>query len=323
MSSRPERAAPAARPSARPAVQWLPRQAQGRRWAVGEAALGYLFIAPLLLVFGGFVLVPLATAVQYAFARYQFLTGEPPRFAGLANFQRWLTDERVLTTFATTLQYTLIYVPVSTLLALVVAILLDRVARPRLSTTYRVLLYLPVVLPEGVIFHIWKWMYDPTWGLFNQLLAALGLPGLRWLTDPDLALPAVAMVQVWHLMGITMMLFLVGLNNIPRELGEAATVDGATAWQVVRYITLPLLKPMVLIVMVLRLQSLGVLVPPLIMTDGGPIRATTTYGLQAYYIAFRDTTWNIGYASAWYLMLALLSVALAYLGWRLMRREVG
>ena len=284
--------------------------------------MGWLFILPLLVVFVGFVAYPVATSIGYAFSSYQFLTGAPPRFDGLTNFQRWITDSRVLETIWTTLGYTAIYVPISTIYALVVAILIDRVVSQRIATGYRVLLYLPVVLPASIIFHIWKWIYDPTWGLFNQFLANLGAPGLRWLSDPNLALPSVAMVEVWHLMGITMMLFLVGLNNIPRELGEAARVDGANAWQVVRYVTLPMLRPIFFIVLVLRLQTLGVVVPPLIMTDGGPIRATTTYGLQAYYIAFRDTNWNIGYASAWFVVLGLFSAAVAYFGWRAMRSQL-
>lgn len=299
-----------------------PRAARWPRRRVDEAVLGYLFMAPLLLVFATFVLYPLATAVQYAFSRYQFLTGEPPRFNGLANFERWIADPRLPEAFGVTLQYTAIYVPVSTLYALAVAILLDRVISRRVATLYRVLLYLPVVLPASITFHMWKWMYDPTWGLFNQLLAYAGLPGLKWLSDPGLALPSIAIMEVWHLMGVTMMLFLVGLNNIPRELSEAATVDGANPWQVVRHVTLPLLRPIFVIVLVLRLQSLGVVVPPLIMTDGGPIRSTTTYGLQAYQIAFRDTVWNIGYASAWFLILGLLSALLAFVGWRAMARQV-
>jgi len=273
-------------------------------------------------VFGVFVLYPLANALLIAFSRYQFLTGEAPRFTGLANVERWLGDERLLETIGITLQYMLIYLPASTLYALAVAILLDRVVNRRLATGYRVLLYLPVVLPASITFHMWKWMYDPTWGLFDQLLGVFGVPALRWLSDPDMALPSIAGMEVWHLMGITMMLFLVGLNNIPRELGEAARVDGASPWQIVRHVTLPLLKPIFLIVVVLRLQTLGVITQPLIMTDGGPIRSTTTYGLQAYFIAFRDTVWDIGYASIWFLVLGLFSALLAFVAWRGMRSQV-
>lgn len=294
-----------------------------RGWRLrGEAVLGYLFIAPLYAVFCAFVLYPLAVAIRYAFSRYRFLTGEAPSFNGLGNLERWIADPRLPETFGITLKYTAIYVPVSTLYALAVAILLDRVVSRRLSTTYRVLLYLPVVLPASIIFHMWKWMYDPTWGMFNQLLAYVGVSPLSWLSDPDLALPSIALAEVWHLMGVTMMLFLVGLNNIPRELNEAAMVDGANPWQVVRHVTLPLLRPMFLIILVLRLQTLGVVIPPLIMTDGGPIRTTTTYGLQAYFLAFRDMGWDIGYASMWFLMLALFSTVIAFIGWRFMRAQV-
>jgi multiple sugar transport system permease protein len=291
------------------------------RW--GEAVLGYLFILPLLAIFGAFVLYPVAVAIRYAFSRYLFLTGAPPRFDGLTNFRRWFDDPRVLDSLGITLKYTAIYVPVSTLYALVVAILLDRVISRRIATFYRVLLYLPVVLPASVIFHMWKWMYDPTWGMFNQLLSYVGVSPLRWLSDPELALPSIAMAEVWHLMGVTMMLFLVGLNNIPHELNEAAMVDGASPWQVTRHVTLPLLRPIFFIVLVLRLQTLGVVIPPLIMTNGGPIKATTTYGLQAYFIAFRDMNWNIGYASTWFLMLALFSTVIAFTGWYFMRERMG
>ncbi len=305
---------PAARPTAHPpGARWRPR---------GESVLGYLFIAPLYLVFGAFVLYPIAVAIRYAFARYRFLRGEPPTFNGLVNLERWISDPLVPETIGITLKYTAIYVPVSTLYALAVALLLDRVISHRLATAYRVLLYLPVVLPASILFHMWKWMYDPTWGVFNQLLAVAGFSPLRWLSDPSLALPSIAVAEVWHLMGVTMMLFLVGLNNIPREMSEAAMVDGANPWQVVRDVTLPLLRPIFLIVLVLRLQTLGIVIPPLIMTAGGPIRSTTTYGLQAYFIAFRDEAWNIGYASMWFLMLALFSTVIAFLGWRFVRARV-
>ncbi len=299
------------------------RRGASRRGPRGEAALGYLFIMPLYAVFAAFVVYPVVTAIRYAFSRYQFLTGAPPHFNGLTNLHRWFTDDRVLGTFLTAVKYTAIYVPISTVYALVIAILLDRVISRRIATIYRILLYLPVVLPASIIFHVWKWMYDPTWGMFNQLLAYVGVPAQGWLSDPALALPSVALSEVWHLTGITMMLFLVGLNTIPRELNEAAMLDGASPWQVVRHITLPLLRPIFMLVLVLRIQSLGVVVPPLIMTAGGPIRTTTTYGLQAYFIAFRDTTWNIGYASLWFVMLALFSTVIAFVAWRALRAQEG
>jgi ABC-type sugar transport system permease subunit len=116
-----------------------------------------------------------------------------------------------------------------------------------------------------------------------------------------------------------MMLFLVGLNNISAELIDAAKIDGASVWQEIRYITLPLLRPIFLIILVLRLQVLGVILEPLVMTEGSPIRRTMTYGLQAYYICFRDGNWRQGYGSTWFVMLGIFSSLMAYLGWKRMR----
>lgn len=282
---------------------------------------GYLFVLPLLIIFVPFVLYPLLRTVQLAFYRYEYITTIPPVFVGLGNLRKWIQDPRVAETLWITIKFILFYVPASTLVALVAALLLDRIASRYLSGLYRTVLYFPVVLPASIVFHMWKWMYDPTLGLFNQIFQALHIPWPwpGWLVDPTMALPAIALMSVWRLMGTTMMLFLVGLSNIPNELLEAARIDGAGEWQVLSRIQLPLLIPIFLIILVLRLQVLGLAIEPLVMTEGGPIRATTTYGLQAYYISLRDDNWDMGYGSTWFVMLGALSSGLAMLAWRLMR----
>jgi ABC-type sugar transport system permease subunit len=118
-----------------------------------------------------------------------------------------------------------------------------------------------------------------------------------------------------------MILFLVGLSSISQELREAAKIDGANEWQIVRHVELPLLKPIFLIVIVMRLQVLGLVEEPLVMTNGSPLRSTMTYGLQAYYISFRDGNWDMGYGSTWFMLLGLLSIITALVAWRLMRQE--
>ena len=118
-----------------------------------------------------------------------------------------------------------------------------------------------------------------------------------------------------------MVLFLVGLSSISNELREAARIDGANEWQVIRFLELPLLTPIFLIILVLRLQVLGLVEEPLAMTEGGPLRSTMTYGLQAYYISFRDGNWRMGYGSTWFLMLGLISTLAAFFAWKLMRQE--
>lgn len=286
---------------------------------------GYLFLLPLLAVFVPFVLYPVLRTVQLVFFRYEYITTIPPRFVGLGNLFKWIHDPRVLETMWITMKFFLLYVPASTLIALVAALLLDRIVSRYLSGLYRTILYFPVVLPASIVFHMWKWMYDPTLGLFNQVFAVLHIPWpwTGWLVDPKTALTAIALMSVWRLMGTTMMLFLVGLSNIPNELLEAARIDGASEWRVLTGIQLPLLVPMFFIVLVLRLQVLGLAIEPLIMTEGGPIRSTTTYGLQAYNISLRDDNWDMGYGSTWFVLLGLLSTLLAVVSWRLMRNRLG
>lgn len=291
---------------------------------VWEARVAYLFISPMLAFFCVFVVYPFLRTVQLMFMRYEFLRPDRRSFVGLANIIEWAQDPRVLETFWVSVQFFLLYVISSTLLALLVALALDRVARAYLATLYRTIFYLPVVLPAGIIFIVWTWIYDPTWGVMNTLLQnVLGIPWPwdRWLRDPDTALISLVLMSVWRLMGVTMILFLVGLSNISNELREAARIDGASEWQVIRFVELPLLKPIFLIILVLRLQVLGLIEEPLVMTEGSPLRTTMTYGLQAYYISFRDGNWNMGYGSTWFLMLGLLSTLTALLAWKLMRQE--
>ena len=156
----------------------------------------------------------------------------------------------------------------------------------------------------------------------NQLIVnVLGIdwPWPGWLSDPTTALWSLVFMSVWRLMGQTMILFLVGLANISIELYEAARIDGASEWQVLRGITLPLLRPTFLVILILRLTVLGVTVEPMVMTRGGPIRSTMTYGLAAYYLCFRDKNWDQGYGASWYLVLGFLSAFFAFLGWKYLR----
>jgi len=286
--------------------------------------IGYLFILPLLIYYGVFVLYPLVRTATLSFYRYEFLRPDRIEYVGLGNFVKWAQDPYMHQAAVVALKFTLVYVPVSVLLALVVALVLDRVANTWLNTTYRALFYFPVVLPAAIIFIVWQWIYDPTWGAMNQLLINtlhIPWPWPGWLSDPDTALWSLVFMSVWRLMGTTMILFLVGLANISMELYEAARIDGASELQVMRYITMPLLRPTFLIVLILRLGVLGVTVEPLVMTQGGPIRTTMTYGLAAYYVCFRDKNWDQGYGAAWFLVLGIVSAGLAFLGWKYLRGE--
>jgi ABC-type sugar transport system permease subunit len=278
----------------------------------------------MLIFYLIFVLYPFLRTLMLVFMRFEFLRPDRTAFVGLDNLIEWVQDPRVVETFWVSIKFFLYYVPASIIIALAVALVLDRVGRAYLATIYRTIFYLPVVLPASIIFIIWTWIYDPQWGVLNTLLIEvlhIDWPWPMWLRDPATSLISLAIMSVWRLMGVTMILFLVGLNSISQELREAAKIDGATEWHIVRYLEMPLLKPIFLIVIVMRLQVLGLVEEPLVMTDGGPLRSTMTYGLQSYYISFRDGNWDLGYGSTWFIILGIVSTVTAFVAWRLMRQE--
>jgi multiple sugar transport system permease protein len=292
-----------------------------RIWA---GRTGYLFIVPMLIFYLIFVLYPFLRTLMLVFMRFEFLRPDRTAFVGLDNLIEWVQDPRVLETFWVSIKFFLYYVPASIIIALAVALVLDRVGRAYLATIYRTIFYLPVVLPASIIFIIWTWIYDPQWGVLNTLLIEvlnIDWPWPMWLRDPATSLISLAIMSIWRLMGVTMILFLVGLSSISQELREAAKIDGANEWHIIRYLEMPLLKPIFLIVIVMRLQVLGLVEEPLVMTDGGPLRSTMTYGLQSYYISFRDGNWDLGYGSTWFILLGIVSTVTAFVAWRLMRQE--
>lgn len=281
--------------------------------------VGYLFILPLIIVMGGFVFYPLLSTIRLSFFEYSFIF-DTLEFVGIRNYLEWLTDDRTWESLWISVKYFAYYVPGNILISLVIALGIDRIANKLFANAYRSILYFPVVLPAAIVFQMWIWMYDPSVGFFAQAAEAIGMDfALNWLGSPDLALPALAMMSIWRLMGETIILFLVGLAAIPKELVEASRIDGANEFQSIWRITLPLLKPMFFLILVLRLRVLGLVVEPLFMTEGGPIGSTMTYGLQAYYVFYRED--RVGYASAWFVLLGLFSLVLALILFKTFRSD--
>lgn len=282
-----------------------------------QTLVGYLFILPLILVMGGFVFLPLLNTIRLSFYEYSFIF-DTSRFVGFRNYTDWLVDERTWQSWWVSIKFFIYYVPLNILLSLVIALGIDRIAANYFAGIYRSLLYFPVVLPAAIVFQMWIWLYDPSVGFFALTAQALGLDvAFNWLGNPSLALPALAMMSIWRLMGETIILLLVGLANIPKELTEASRIDGASEWQSIWKITLPLLKPTFFLILILRLRVLGLVVEPLFMTEGGPIGATMTYGLQAFFVFYRND--QVGYASAWFVLLGITSLLLALLLWKTLR----
>lgn len=273
-----------------------------------QAMAGYLFVAPVVVLMGAFVFYPLVQTVQLTFFDYSFLA-DTKEFVAFDNYIEWAQDPRTWETLWVSVKFFLFYVVGSMVPALVIAIMIDRLATKYAPSVYRTIFYFPVVLPAAIVFSMWLWIYDPTLGMFAQAGEAVGAGTPNWLGEPDLALPALAIMNSWRFVGETVVFFLIGLAGIPRDYVEAARTDGASEFRIVTRITIPLLVPFIFLVFVLRLRALELVTEPLFMTGGGPVDATRTYGLHAYELFHNQD--RIGYANTWFVLLALIAVVAA------------
>lgn len=269
------------------------RQPRGLSLAQQEELIAYAFILPSLLGFVLFLVVPMFFSLGVSFYDWELLT--PPQFVGVKNFLALVADEVFRQVLVNTLVYTLGLVPLNLVVSLGLAVWLN--TRLRGLTFYRSAFFLPVVTVTVAVALIWRWMYEPRFGIIDAALRAVGLPGPLWLGDENWALPAIIIMSVWKGFGYNMVLFLAGLQGIPSSIYEAATIDGADAWQRFWRITLPLLSPMVFLAVVLTvISSFQVFDQAYVMTRGGPANATNTIVLYIYQNGFEY--FRMGYASA-------------------------
>lgn len=297
-----------------------------RQESRGHALMGYLFILPALALYLTFSGYPLIRGLMIAFSDYRYLIPDHQPFNGLANFAEMVNDPLFWTSFGRSLYYTVIYTPLNIGLGLLIAVLISKVLRPFEASVYRVIAYLPVVLPIAVALLLWKQLLHPQFGYLNYFLSEwVGIENPpAWLADPDWVIPTLAVAAVWKQVGQNILLFLVGLYNINSELYEAAAIDGATGWSQFTHITLPLLKPTFTVILVLAAGIIGTAEESLIMfgrTSAGPENAAMLVGRYAYDIAFYlgDLRW--GYAAAMNLTMGILSMLMAGVVFNLLRSE--
>jgi multiple sugar transport system permease protein len=299
-------------------LNWLGKTPRSRRRALWGIAL----ILPNTL--GLFVFFGIPVLIAFGVSLVEWNAIRPPEFVGLENFVRLVQDRFFWQALGNTLKLLLLAVPTSILLSLGVAILLNQRLPGR--SLLRTLYFLPVVTSTVAASIVWTWIFQPRYGLLDNLIfTPLGLPDIRWLTQPDLALYPIAVVFIWQRIGFDMVLFLAGLQNIPRELYEAAMIDGATRWQRFRYVGLPLLSPTTFLVVVLGLiQGFQIFDQVYIMTlrtsPGGVGGSATTLAYYLYRSGFRDS--QFGYASAIALVLFLIILSVTITELRLQRRWV-
>lgn len=284
----------------------------------------YLFNAPGLILFAVFTAYALYSSFYLSFHEWNIIEPEKP-FVGLDNYREVLQDSAWWQSVGRTIYFVLGSVPATMAIALGLALLLN--AKIRALGLFRTAYYLPVITPLVIAAIIWKWVYNADFGLLNYYLERLGLidQPLLWLSDPQLAMPAVILMNVWKGVGFNMVVYLAGLQAIPAEYYEAADVDGAGPWQQFRRITFPLVAPTTFFLLVINtIGATKSFAQIFVMTSGGPPGpggATTTVVYYIYTQAFRF--YRMGYASALaYTLFALLFVvSFAQFRWYLKRVE--
>jgi multiple sugar transport system permease protein len=272
----------------------------------GRASWGWEFIAPALLLMGMFVIVPCVWGIGLSFTRFDAIA--PPSFVGFDNYARLKDDDLVWTTLVNTGLYVLLTLPTSLALALLVALCLHQkwfAGRSLMRGIY----FLPNVTSLAAVAFVWEWILNPEYGLANAGLRGLGMKGLGWLSDPAMAMPAVAAVSVWHGLGFGVLIYLAGLRSIPEEVYEAAKIDGAGFWQGFRSVTWPLLTPTTMFLTIMGvIGGFQVFQSVYIMTGGGPLDRTRVYLFYLWQTAFQSL--EMGYASAMAVLLFAIVMAL-------------
>jgi multiple sugar transport system permease protein len=264
----------------------------------------WLFLAPALIFFIGYQVWPIFRVLWLSFTDFQFLSSKPAHWVWFDNYAHALSDPLMWMSLGRAALFTLMFLPGTIVLPLLLAILVDRVTNQRLATVYRVILLIPAVIPSTLIFVLWKWMYNYQSGPINHLLVdTFGLFTLQnapqWLGGTALTLPSIAVMEVWWGLGYHTIFFIAGLAAIPKELGDAARIDGASEWQVFWHVTRPQLAPIMMILVVLRFgTAMAVLDEYLIF--GGFNRASPTYTWTVFMYdqAFKLGLWRQGYAAA-------------------------
>jgi len=277
---------------------------------------GYWFALPYVMFFSAFVAYPLLFSFILLFHRWNVVT--PMEWIGLKNFERLLQDPLFFKSIWNTVVFLLIHVPLQIVVALGLAVLLR--SGLKLMGLFRAVYFMPVVVSGVVVTILWMQLYAYDHGLLNRLMVVLGAGKIPWLVDPDMAMPSVALMATWKNVGIYIVLFLVGLQNIPRELYESASLDGATGLRQFFRITVPMLNPTIVVVIVLStIGGFSLFIEPYVLTGGGPMQSTLSAVLYIYNQAFYFG--HMGYAATLGFVFALIILCVVLLQRRVVETE--
>ncbi|GHO42726.1 carbohydrate ABC transporter permease [Ktedonospora formicarum] len=270
------------------------QQARTRaRWR--NELTGFAFVLPFLLAYAIFLIWPVILGFRMSFFNWSLAGTGTDTFLGLSNYVEALGDSNLWGALGNTLLFTIISTPILVILSLVLALLANMAIPAR--WLFRLAFFAPYVLPVSVVILIWNWLYQPGYGLINSMLTTFGLKEVGWLTDPNAAMMSVVIVTIWWTVGFNFLLYLAGLQQIPQETYEAASIDGANAWSKFISMTIPLLRNTTVTVVILQvISSLQLFAQPFLLTGGGPNFVTRPVLQYVYETAF--TSFRIGFASA-------------------------
>jgi multiple sugar transport system permease protein len=290
-----------------------------RNYLDRRSRAGFLFVLPALLFFGSVYMLPLAQSIMYSF--YKIAPGGAREFVGGRLYEKVLTDSTFWTAVSNTLQLLLLSVPTTVILSLAVALGLNRIISLRWRNVWASMYFLPFAASLVAAALIWQWIYDPVYGFLNHALSYFGIPPQKWLQSLFQVRPAIAAVSVWVRIGFDTMIFLAALQSIPEEYYEAARMDGANAIQRLRYVTLPLLNPQIVMVCILELIfNFKIFDQVYATTQGGPAGASQTVIMLLYDTAFKF--FRFGDASVIAVFVFVTLMAVTFLQWRIFRKPV-
>jgi multiple sugar transport system permease protein len=281
-------------------------------WMKRQRLIGYLFVLPSVLGVTVFFLLPLLFSFGLAFTNWLGPAGRGLKFTGLANFQRLFSDEIFLKALGSNILY-LLHVPMSVALGFLAASALNQKVYAR--NALRASFFLPYLISAIAIGFSWMLLFHPTQGPINHLLRSIGVAKPpNWLASTSSAMSAIIIISTWHSLGFNMIIFLAVLQDVPRELKEAAAIDGASSWQITRHVTLPFISPITFFLLVIgtmnAFKSFGLIQA---VTGGGPANSTLTLPLYVYRTAFRY--YELGYASTIAIVLFLIIFAFTVVQW--------
>jgi multiple sugar transport system permease protein len=278
---------------------------------VNQERAAWGFVAPALLALGLFFFLPVAAALILSFTDFDIYAVADIgnlRFVGLDNYLHLLETPLFWKALGNTAWFVLLGVPLSIMMSLAAALLLDN-KLAQFKGFFRTVYFAPVVTTLVAVAVIWRYLLHTKYGLVNWALGGIGIGPIDWLGDPHWSMPAIILFAVWKNFGYNMIIILTGLQTIPEELHEAARIDGASAFQRLRHVTLPGLAPVLLVVSILTMAGyFQLFAEPYVMTQGGPVESTVSILYFMYEQGFR--WWNLGFASAIAFVLFLIMFAL-------------